>query len=280
MAQRFILVANSRSGSFDADEVDRLLADAERLGLGRPELRLLDEVGCPERSAVDPGDLVAVFGGDGTINSVVGKLAGWSGAVLILPGGTMNLACHRVHGDVSAPEVLEAVARGAVRRARPNVIRTGHGTSLAGVMVGPGTSWGEVREALRDADVPRIAASTVRAFVTTTAAARIVCTEPPIGRAEGYPMVEVLPNANGMELSGYHADDVGEFAVGLVALLRHDFRSGPHDTFQIAERITLAALDGEAVGMLIDGETAPSSPSVTLEVGTCKVDLLVTAADD
>jgi Diacylglycerol kinase catalytic domain len=248
--------------------------------LGSPELRLLDEAGCPDRTLLDADDLVAVFGGDGTINSVVQALTGWDGAVLILPGGTMNLASKRMHGDASAHEILQSVACGQARRARPKIICTPHGNSLAGVMVGPGTSWGDVREALRDADLRRVAASTVRAFVTTTAAARIVCTEPALGRADGYPMVEALPNAAGMELSGYHADDVGEFAVGLIALLRHDFRSGPHDSFQIGDRVTLSALDGEPVGTLIDGETAPSAANVVLTVGTAEVDLLVTAGDD
>src|SRR5688572_11847913 len=44
-------------------------------------------------------DCVAVYAGDGTVNTLVTGLYGWDGAVLVLPGGTMNLLAKRLHGD-------------------------------------------------------------------------------------------------------------------------------------------------------------------------------------
>ncbi len=279
MDRRFVFVANSRSGSFDRDLIEELLAEAERTGLGKVELCLLPDAACPTPGSLGQDDLVAVFGGDGTISSVVRELAGWSGAVLILPGGTMNLASRRLHGEQDAIAILAAVASGKARRERPSVIRTSQGDSLAGVMVGPGTAWSDVREAMRDLDLTGLAASSVRAFATTSTGSRVACTVPPVGRSEGYPMIEILPTASGMELSGYHADDVGEFALGLAALLRHDFRAGPHESILLDGPVTLAAVDGEAVGILIDGEPVEEERQVILTVGSSEVDLLVTAAD-
>ena len=279
MNRRFVFVANNRSGSFDQIEVDRILARAEQIGLGAPEQVLIPDAECPRSDELDPDDILAVFGGDGTVGSVLRSMAGWAGAILILPGGTMNLASKRLHGDVDSLEILDAIAAGRFQRTRPNVIRTAEGDSLAGVMVGPGTSWSDVREAMRDVDIAELAASTVRAFATTGGAARVACVKPAIGREDGYPIVEVLPTAEGMEMSGYKADDPGEFAVGLAALLRHDFRAGPHEAFDVTGTIELRAVDGSPVGMLIDGDPVEERDSVILTVGTSAVDLLVTAPD-
>ncbi|UIP07283.1 diacylglycerol kinase [Erythrobacter sp. SDW2] len=279
MNPRFILVANCRSGSFDQSVIDELLARARVLNLGSVESVLLPDTECPLPSSLGKDDIVAVFGGDGTIHGVVNNLAGWEGAVLILPGGTMNLASRRLHGDADAMAILEAVAAGHARRTRPTVVRTGSRDSLAGVMIGPGTSWNEVREAMRDLNIAELAGSAVRAFSTTSSDSRVACYAPEIGRREGYPLIEVLPTTDRMELCGYHADDLGEFAIGLAALLRHDFRSGPHETFELDGSITLAAVDGSMVGMLIDGEPAEEVRQARLAVGSSRVDLLVTAAN-
>lgn len=279
MTRKFIFVANSRSGSFDQAKVDEILARATALGLGEPHPVYLPDADAPDAGSVDADDIVAVFGGDGTIGSVVRGLADWGGAVLVLPGGTMNLASKRLHGDVDSLEILEAIAAGRVKRVRPNVVRTDEGDSLAGVMVGPGTSWSDVREAMRDIDIAGLAASTVRAFATTGSAARVACQEPALGRPEGYPMIEVLPTNSGMEISGYHADDLGQFAVGLAALLRHDFRSGPCEVFEIDHPVVIGAVDGSPVGMLVDGDPVDERKEVRLAVGASRVDLLVTAPD-
>lgn len=279
MSRKFVFVANSRSGSFDQDKVDEILARANALGLGEPHPVYLPDAEAPTAGSVDKDDVIAVFGGDGTIGSVVRGLADWDGAVLVLPGGTMNLASKRLHGDVDSLEILEAIAAGKVRRTRPNVVRTDEGDSLAGVMVGPGTSWSDVREAMRDVDIANLAASTVRAFATTGSAAKVACLEPALGRAEGYPMIEVLPTSGGMEISGYHADDLGQFAVGLAALLRHDFRSGPCEAFEIDHPVVIGAVNGSPVGVLIDGDAVDERDKVALAVGPSRVDLLVTAPD-
>ena len=95
------LVSNASSGSND----DAALAALED-GCGRHGFHVAQRTVFPEQDLPTPAvldaagiDRVAVFAGDGTINTLIAGLAGWSGAVLVLPGGTMNLLYHRVHGD-------------------------------------------------------------------------------------------------------------------------------------------------------------------------------------
>src|SRR5689334_7800485 len=49
-------------------------------------------------------DVLVIFTGDGTVNSLVTGLTGWEGAVLVLPGGTMNILSGRLHGDAEPAE--------------------------------------------------------------------------------------------------------------------------------------------------------------------------------
>ena len=280
MGANFVLVANERSGSFNADTVQAILDHADALGLGKPRAHLLPDHSCPSPDALEDADIVAVFGGDGTVNSVVSCLDGWGGAVLILPGGTMNLASKRLHGDRPWRAIMDDVQRGAATRERHKVLSTSQGMALAGVMLGPGTAWNDVREAMREVDLAAMAASTVSAFSTTADGPRVYCAQPRIGREEGYPMLEVRCDGESMRLDCFHADDAGEFLVGLSALALRDFRAGPHDTFHTTDEVTFESSDGSPVALLLDGEPAEESPSITVSMAECGVDLLATAVDD
>ena len=279
MDRTFTLVVNCRSGSYDREAIDAILEHATELGCGATrEIRIPDD-DCPGPDDLDENELLAIYAGDGTVNATVTGLYGWNGAVLILPGGTMNLLSKRLHGDTDWRTIMERVGPGAARRIRPNIIRTGQGDALAGVMAGPGTSWNEVREAMRDIDMGGIAAGTVAAFGETTGGARIALVDPAIGREEGYPMIEAFPAEQGLDVHAYHADDAGEFIVQLGALVARDFRNGPHDTYGPLERVHLQSDDGAPMGLLLDGEPAPAGPREELAVARCEVDLLATMAD-
>ncbi len=279
MDRSFTLVVNCRSGSYDRDVIDAILASASELGCGRTREIRIPEDECPGPGDLDEHEMLAIYAGDGTVNATITGLYGWSGAILVLPGGTMNLLAKRLHGDAQWHEILEKVARGDARRVRPNIVRTSQGDALAGVMAGPGTSWNEVREAMRDIDMGGIAAGTVSAFGETTSGARIAIADPQIGRAEGYPMIEVFPAAEGLDVQAYHADHAGEFIVQLGALLKRDFRNGPHDSYGPLEKFYFEASDGGPMGLLLDGEPVPAGPREELAVVPCEVDLLTTSVD-
>ena len=81
-------------------------------------------------------------------------------------------------------------------------------------------------------------------------------------------------------MSGFHAATPGEFFAQGWALLKRNFREGPHDTFGPFPQVTLASTDGAAFGLLIDGEKAEAPGEQEFVLAPCEVDLLATAADD
>lgn len=224
-------------------------------------------------------DRVAVFAGDGTINTLIAALAGWSGAVLVLPGGTMNLLFHRLHGQRTMEDVVAAVARGESGVRRPGVIRCPYGDAYAGMLAGPGTSWGRVREAMREVDMVELAAGTVQAIEQTLGGDLIACIEPPLGRREGYPLVMLTPHDTGIEIDAYHAETAGEYLEQAWALMRRNFREGPHEALGRATTLRLASTQGNPFGLLVDGEQAEGAPEVEFTLAACEVDLVATEAD-
>src|SRR5690606_27542115 len=110
------------------------------------------------------------------------SLAGWSGAVLVLPGGTMNLLYHRLFGDQTMDQAIAAAACGNVRRHRPSIVRCPAGDAYAGVLAGPGAAWSHVREAMRKIDLLEMAVEAREAINETLSGPMIACREPKLGR--------------------------------------------------------------------------------------------------
>ncbi len=273
------LITNASSGSND-DEALRLLEEtcgdagfhvAHRTQFPRYDL--------PSPAMLDTAGIgtVAVFAGDGTINSAINHLAGWHGAVLVLRGGTMNLLYHRLHGQRDMEAVVAAAAGGHARRTRPPIVRAGELRALAGLMAGPGTSWNYVREAMRDSSILQMAEHTIEAIGETLGGTPIACIEPALGRREGYPLVLLNPLDDGIEVTAYHAETAMDFLEQGVALLKRDFREGPHEDLGLVRRVVLASSDGKPFGLLVDGEPAQcDGPQMAFEIAPCEVDLLAT----
>ena len=275
------LVNNASSGS----NSDAALAALEQ-ACGEHGFRVAHRTTVPAQDLPTPAmldaagiDTVAVFAGDGTINSLLTGLAGWSGAVLVLAGGTMNLLYHRLHGERTLEQVIAAAARGQMTMRRPGVIRCAYGTAFAGMLAGPGTSWGKVREAMREVDVVEVASGAVEALGETLAGDLIVCREPALGRPEGYPLVSLTPRDSGMEIEAYHAESAGEYLGQAWALARRNFREGPHDALGHARTLRLASTQGQPVGLLVDGELVEAEAEVEFVLAACDVDLLATEPD-
>ena len=239
----------------------------------------VEELPTPETLDAADIDTVAIYAGDGTVNAVLEALRGWSGAVLVLPGGTMNLLYHRLFGDLSMEEALEAVGSGKAHRRRPGVIETNCGTAYAGLLAGPGAAWGYVREAMRDVAPLEVAESAREAMDETLHGDRIRCAEPELGRREGYPLILLTPVDAEILADAYHADDNLEFLHQLFALVRREFRDGPHDRIGGADRFVLESVDGSGFGMLLDGEPCDVSESAECVLVTTELDLLATRHD-
>lgn len=280
-ARAIWLVNNAASGSNDDAALAALEACCGENGLQVARRTVFPDEDLPTPAALDAAgiDLVAVFAGDGTINSLIGALAGWSGALLVLPGGTMNLLYHRLHGDRAMEDVVAALARGDSVLRRPGVIRCPSGNAYAGMLAGPGTAWGRVREAMREAAVVELAGSTVAAIDETLKGEMIRCAEPALGRPEGYPLLCLEPGDEAIEVVAYHAEKASEYLEHAWALVRRNFREGPHEVLGRTRKLRLASTEGNRFGLLIDGEQAEAAPEVEFVLAAAEVDLVATATD-
>jgi hypothetical protein len=276
------LVTNLASGSNKATALEELEHAAIEAGIRIARRLTLPDDDLPTAAELDAAGIacVAVFAGDGTVNAMVTSLYGWGGAVLVLPGGTMNLLFHRLHGDRDAAAVLGAVAGGAVRRCRPSAVRSEAGDALVEVLAGPATAWSAVREAMRGRDLPGIAGGAAKAIERSVAAPMVTCSNPELGRREGYPMLSLVPRGNRIVVTAYHADSIDEYLAQGIALLRRAFRDGPHDRLGDADRLLLRNVGGEPIGLLLDGEAAEAGIEARFTLARCEVDLLATAGDD
>jgi hypothetical protein len=273
------LVRNEASGSNDEEALAALEGHCAEAGFHLARQICFPDEGLPAPAELDRAgiELVAVFTGDGTASSLVAALAGWSGAILVLPGGTMNLLYHRLHGQREMAEVIALAASGQARRRRPGVIRCPQGTATVDLLAGPGTSWYEVREAMREADMLAVADSAAQALGETLGDPGIACRE--VGREEGYPLVMLTPHDGGIEISGFHAETPGELVAQGWALLRRNFREGPHDVLGLLSRVTLHSTDGRPFGLLLDGEKKEAPGTQEFVLAPCEVDLLATEDD-
>ncbi len=149
--KRLWFITNPNSGSADH-------AKAEALGEVFVEhgLEIVGRTGFPDEElpteaelAAAKADTVVLFAGDGTINAAVCALAGWDGAILILPGGTMNMLAKALHGDLD-PATIIAKAHHAGRRVALPYVEAGEHRALVGIIVGPAASWFRPREMARE----------------------------------------------------------------------------------------------------------------------------------
>jgi diacylglycerol kinase family enzyme len=98
--KRTLLINNSNSGNANALEDGALTCALEAAGFDVVGTASLPDDDLPSLSDLMAHDIqtLAICAGDGTVSSICAKLAGWSGDVLVLPGGTMNLLSRRLHG--------------------------------------------------------------------------------------------------------------------------------------------------------------------------------------
>jgi hypothetical protein len=246
-----LLIFNERSGGCDPaliTEVERLFAESgwpigEKIALGDGVLP-----GAHGADAAGLG-LIVVLSGDGSLRTVADALAGWDGTLLVLPGGTMNLLAHALHGDLDAPAIVRAYLDGRGTVMRTPVIQAGDITAYTGMIIGPTAAWGDVREAMRNRDVAALARDVPRALSATLGdpGVRIA------GSPADYPAIFVAPAVGGLHAHGVLASGAGDLFAHGWAWLAGDFRQGPSDDLGIAPALSVGA-DGDTLDLLVDGE--------------------------
>lgn len=270
------LVVNAASGSNTEQSRTELVERLE--AAGHPAVRTIS---FPDEDLPDAGTLdaagvrtLAIFTGDGTINSQVRKLGAWGGAVLVLPGGTQNLLAKTLHGEGCTVEsVVAALGAGRLVRRDLRAVATSQGPALVEVLAGPGATWADVREGVRDLDLPTIASALGEAVRNTARGAPVRVVRPPLGKPEGYRALRIDAVQGVLTLDGYDAEGLGEVAAqGVAMLVKRDFRAGPHDELGTCEEVT--AESDEPVALMIDGERFDGTTRETFSCITLPVQFL------
>lgn len=275
------LVVNAASGSNNKAALDALHSELESNNFELQRTIAIPDDALPTAGELDAAGIamLAAFTGDGTVNALLTGLYGWSGAVLVLPGGTMNLLSLRLHGPTEVGEILACVARGGARRVRPKVARCCAGDAFAGVLVGPGTCWSSVREAMRTADVAGVIQGAADAIAQTLDGPPVKLLDPPIGSDDGYPLIEMNPTELGLSTSGFHARTASDLVSQSWALMRRRFREGPHDRLGLFGQMRIEAIATGSLSVLIDGEPKEVASPANFVLAECEVDLLAIGGD-
>lgn len=276
-----VLVCNDQSGSHDAQIEQQLidmLAEAGMPLLRRfclPDDDLPDAAWLTEAGA----DVLIVWTGDGTINAAAGQAEGWAGAMLPLPGGTLNLLSKKLHGDRTPPDILRDVLSDIARRQRIAILQSSERIALITILAGPATQWAEVRETMRQDGVISATREAPEALDAMLNAAGVSLGGN--GRVGGdaaaatYPAIILTPTDDGIEAHGVLADGVMDIMRHGLAWLAGDFRDGPSEFLAKSDRIELVSTDN--ISMEFDGELMEIPSPATFHIGRSALDFIVTS---
>lgn len=271
------LVVNAGSGSNTPESREALREGLAAHGIAIARSLAVPDDALPTAADLDAAgiSLVAIYTGDGTLRSALTRLEGWGGAVLVLPGGTTNLLSKAIHGDLTLEEILAQLPRMARRRRK--CLRSEAGTAVIEVVAGPGARWSDVREGLREGDVAAVASTTVEAAQASAGGSTVVLSQPDTGKSEGYAGIRLTPLDKGIEVEGYGADTIADYLAQGMALLRRDFRAGPHDELGLHSIVRCASVDGSPIELMLDGERDCGPPELQFSLAELEVDLLTAA---
>ncbi len=272
------LVANSASGSNDEDALAALV---EQLGAaGHAPARVIDGAAedLPTRVALEQSGVatLVVFTGDGTVGALLPPLEGWSGLVLVLPGGTTNLLAKMLHATCETDAIIAAFAAGRAEVVQRPCVRSARKMALCEVLAGPGAKWSDVREGLREGDLAAVASTALEAVKDSAAGAMVQVVEPPLGNTEGYAGVRIVPQTTGLMVDGYRSDGFADYFKQGLALIKRDFRAGPHDELGVHSELRCRSVDGTPIELMFDGERASGGPEERFSLATLAVNLLAT----
>lgn len=269
--QKLWLITNPHSGSAAPEKCAAIEAVCEERGLTLAGRTRFPDENLPAPDGLNGADTVLLFAGDGTINAALRALEGWDGAVLILPGGTMNMLAKRLHDGTDAAAIVHAA------HARPQattlpMIEAGDQRAFVGVIAGPVTAWAEAREKARGGaliELPAVAAEAWDASWSGDVA--VHDGETLLGR---YRSVFAEPRDGGLSVSGIAADHLTDLARLGWSWVTGDWRQAAN----VDEALTSAAVLSSEGGIdaLFDGEPVRLESPATLRAGVSGLRFLTT----
>lgn len=247
---------------------DGLVAEIEAAfaQAGRPVARTLalGDDPLPEQAELRAAcvTLLVELSGDGSINALASRLDGWDGALLVLPGGTMNLLSRSLHGEATAQQIVARMLAGQARQTTVPTILHGEGIAYTGIVAGPTAAWGDVREDLRKGDLAALKDDSLTALSATLESPGVALD----GAPERYPAIFIEPGEDGLQVSAVIADHAGHLLAHGWAWLMGDFRNGPFEQLDGAPEIALRA-SGPRLELLVDGEPMEADSPATFRSG-------------
>ena len=161
-------ITNPRSGTATPAKAEALESLFAEQGLTLAGRTAFPDDALPTPESLDTAgvDTAILFAGDGTINAAVNALADWSGQILILPGGTMNMLAKLLHGPAEpAAIVASAVSQG--RRTGLPIVEAGDHRAFVGLILGPAANWVRARELVRSGHLRGLARALLHAWRRT-----------------------------------------------------------------------------------------------------------------
>lgn len=260
---RLWLITNPHSGSATPEKFEAIEAVCEERGLSSAGRTRFPEEPMPSLDDLVEADTVLLFAGDGTINAALRAFDGWDGAVLILPGGTMNMLAKRLHGDADPHTIVHAAHERHHTVALPCIEAAEH-RAFVGLIAGPVTAWADAREAVREAALTELPAKAAEAWTASwDGDVALHDGDRLLGR---YRSVFVEPRDNGVSATGIAADDITDLGRLGWAWLTGDWRQAGNVDETLTHAAVLTSEGG--VSALIDGEPAQLPSPTTIRAGT------------
>ena len=266
--KRVWLILNRASRSVASDWEEKLTAAFKARGTEVAGITDFPSEPLPDPDALEKAgaDVAVVAAGDGTINAVAHSLDGWSGILLVLPGGTMNLLAKALHGDALPEAIIAAVKDPPDARPIPTV-DAGEHRAVVGVIVGPAASWVHTREAVRKGSWGKLARAVRLAYTRTLS--RSVHLRAGKNKSRGYRAVFIHPSEDSLSVVKVRASgwtDGVRLGFTYLAGTWENARGIESDKVQ---RIALA--ESDPVSALFDGEPLKLAPATVLKLGTTKL---------
>lgn len=273
--QKIWFITNPGSGSSSGAKCEAIEAVLGERGLsigGRTNFPEQD-LPTPEQLDREGIDTAILFAGDGTINAAICALASWQGAILILPGGTMNLLAKALHGPADPAAIIEAAHANERRVALP-FVEAGARRALVGLILGPAASWVRAREMVRKGRIKGLGRAIAHAWRRTFG--RGIRLQGVPGLHRGAQAVFVRPEGDRLKVA---AIDAREWRS--IARLGWEWMTGDWLDAAAVRAVTTArfCVGGDRpVRALFDGEPHMLDPAEPITAGTTRPQFISTLA--
>lgn len=262
--QRIWFISNPGSGSSTPEKCAALEALFDEAGATLVGRTRFPDDKLPKAAELDAAhvDTVILFAGDGTINAAVCALAKWQGAILILPGGTMNLLAKALHGPADPAAIIHRAVAEERRIALP-FVQAGPHRALVGLILGPAAHWVRARELVRAGRVRGLARAVSHAWRKTFARGIRLADVP--GLRDRAQAVFLTPDDNGLRVAAVDARDWTSIATLGWEWLTGDWVAAAAVTQTHVRDLSIAG--GKPVLALFDGEPVMLDPAERISAG-------------